>query len=304
MKTEQSLVMERPTIRTDDRAATASTVKTILLHIIDDEFHDQRIDTALALARAHSAHLSCLHVTPIEAYVAFDTFGGIFVMNDVIRKLDERDVELKRKVEQRLGKEDVSWDYEQLTGNVESMIISRAALADVLVTTREPQSKDFVGPTVGFLGDLLDRSRTPLFIPSSGGAFDPTGIAVIAWDGSVEAANAVRSSLGLLKLASEVRVLQIPEERPDDGAKPFPATKVLEYLSRQGIHADLTVETAPTGRAGQDVVAGMIVAAARTGGAAYIVMGGYSHTRIGEYVFGGVTRSLLKDCPVSLVIAH
>ena len=191
-----------------------------------------------------------------------------------------------------------------MTGNVESMIISRAALADVLVTTRDPRSKDFVGPTVGFLGDLLDRSRTPLFVPSSdGGQLDPTGMAVIAWDGSVEASNAVRSSLGLLKLASDVRVLQIPEERSDD-AERFPATKVLEYLSRQGIHAELTVEPAPSGKAGHDVVAGMIVAAARAGGAAYIVMGGYSHTRIGEYVFGGVTRSLLKECPVALVIAH
>lgn len=304
MTSEQQLVMERQP-RSVERASPPSMVKTVLLHIIDDEFHDQRIDSALALARAHSAHLSCLHVTPIEAYVAFDTFGGIFVMNDVIRKLDERDYELRKKVEARFSNEDVSWDYEQATGNVESTIINRAALADVLVTTREPRRKDFVGPTVGFLGDLLDRSRTPLFIPSSdGGQFDPNGMAIIAWDGSVEAANAVRSSLGFLKLASEVRVLRIPEQRSDDDAKPFPATKVLEYLSRQGIHAKLTVESAPSGKAGQDVVAGMIVAAAQAAGAAYIVMGGYSHTRIGEYVFGGVTRSLLKECPVSLVIAH
>jgi len=33
-------------------------------------------------------------------------------------------------------------------------------------------------------------------------------------------------------------------------------------------------------------------------------MGGYSHTRIGEYVFGGVTRILLTECPLPLVIAH
>jgi nucleotide-binding universal stress UspA family protein len=46
------------------------------------------------------------------------------------------------------------------------------------------------------------------------------------------------------------------------------------------------------------------VARARGAGAAYIVMGGYSHTRIGEYVFGGVTRTLLAECPLPLVIAH
>ena len=48
----------------------------------------------------------------------------------------------------------------------------------------------------------------------------------------------------------------------------------------------------------------MIVAQAQCLGAQYIVMGGYSHSRLGEYVFGGVTRTLLKDCPVALVIAH
>jgi len=302
MTSEQQLVMERQ-LQPVERAFAPSTVKTILLHVIDDEFHDQRIDNALALARAHSAHLSCLHVTPIEAYVAFDTFGGVFVMNDIIRKLDERDVELQRKVEARLGKEDVSWDYEQLTGNVESMVISRAALADLLVTAREPVRKDFIGPTVGFLGDLLHRSRTPLFIPGSdGGTFDPTGKVLIAWNGSFEAANAIRASLGLLRLATDVRVLQVPEEKPQE--KEFPATKVLEYLSRQGVHAELVPEPSPTGDVGHDVVAGMILAQARGAGAAYIVMGGYSHMRVREYIFGGVTRTLLKDCPFPLVIAH
>jgi nucleotide-binding universal stress UspA family protein len=183
------------------------------------------------------------------------------------------------------------------------MLLRRAALADLLVIARTPPHHDFAAPSIGFLGDLLHRSRTPLFIPAIGGTFDPTGVALIAWDGSIEAANAVRASLGLLGLASEVRVLQIPEQRNDD-PKSFPATKLLEYLSRQGVHAELTVEQPPAGEAGPDLVAGMLVAEARGAGAAYIVMGGYSHTRFGEYVFGGVTRTLLKECPVALVIAH
>ena len=299
MRTEQQLLMERPgTIQ-----PKAPGIHTILLHILDDEFHDQRIENGLALSRACSAHLSCLHVTPMEAYVASDTFGGIFVMNDIMRALDERDYDLRNKVEQRLAREDVSWDYEQVTGNVTSTIIGRAALADLLVTARQPHRADFVGPTVGFIGDLLQHARTPLFIPAfNSPSFDAGGPAVIAWDGSVEAANAVRSSLGLLALASEVRVLEIPER--NRSSKAFPGTKVLEYLSRQGVHAELTVEQPPSGEAGPDVVADMLVAQARGAGAAYIVMGGYSHTRIGDFVFGGVTRTLLTECPVPLVIAH
>lgn len=128
---------------------------------------------------------------------------------------------------------------------------------------------------------------------------------MIAWDGSIEAANAVRASLGLLRLASEVRVVTVPEERAsEDGRKEFPPTRVLEYLSRQQIHAELTVEAAPGGSSDHERVSGMIVASARAAGAAYLVMGGYSHTRVGEYFFGGVTRTLLKECPLPLVIAR
>ena len=299
----QQLVREPEAKVTTPQPSAAGGIKTILLHVLDDEHRARAIETGLALARACSAHLSCLHVTPIEAYVAFDTFGGVFVMNDIIRKLDERDVELRAEIEKELGGEDVSWDYEQATGNVASAIISRAALADLLVVSRQPPERDFVGPTIGFLGDLLQRSRTPLFVPGSvRGTFDPAGPALIAWNGSFEAANAVRASLGLLKLSRDVRVLEVSEDKPRSRA--FPGTKLLEYLSRQGVHAELCPEPSPTGDVGHDVIAGMIVAQAEGLGAQYIVMGGYSHARVAEYVFGGVTRTLLKDCPVALVMAH
>jgi nucleotide-binding universal stress UspA family protein len=302
--TEQHLIMEQETTPAAGAGAAASSIKTILVHVLDDEFHDQRIETALSLARACSAHVSCVHVTPIEAYVAFDKFGGIFVMNDVMRKIDERDAELRIRVESRLTLEGISWDYQQVTANVASALLRRAALADLLITSREPPHNDYLAPAIGFLGELLHRSRTPLLIPAfPQETFDPMGAAIIAWDGSVEAANAVRSSLGLLTLARDVRVVQIPEQRVDD-RKSFPATDVLEYLSRHGIHAQLKFVEPPAGDVSQEVVSGMIVAEASGEAAGFIVMGGYSHTRISEYVFGGVTRTLLKECPVPLVIAH
>ena len=49
---------------------------------------------------------------------------------------------------------------------------------------------------------------------------------------------------------------------------------------------------------------GLLMAQARSLGAGYIVMGGYNHSRIGQYLFGGVTRTMLSACPVGLVIAH
>lgn len=284
-----------------EAASKRSTIGSILLHVQDDATLDSRIETALSLARSSGAHLSCLHVTPIQAYVAFDSFGGVFVMKDVIDRLDEQETELRARVEQKLSAEDVSWDYEQATGDMIALIVGHAALADLVIFGREPHRHDFPGPTTGLMGDLLHRVRTPLFIPGDEKAqVDVTGPALIAWDGSYEAANAVRASLGLLKIASDVAIIQVAEDKE----QAFPGTKLLEYLSRHGIHADLSVQDPPGSARDPDVVAATLVAHAKGIGAAYIVMGGYSHNRIREVVFGGITRSLLKECGVPLVIAH
>lgn len=301
MKGQDQLELERISAPKASTSALDSSPKTILLHVQDDSSFDTRIENALALARACSAHLECLHVTPIEAYVAFDTFGGVFVMNDVIKTLDEQEAKLRSKIEAKLRLEDVSWDYIQITGNVAAQLISHAALADLIITAREPHRDDLAGPTIGLLGDLIFRSRTPLFISSSGAPCEPTGSAVIAWDGGYEVANAVRSSVGLLKLASYVHVLQIAEENKKET---FPSTRLLEYLSRHGIHAELSVVEAGIDAQDQEVVSSTIIARARALRAAYLVMGGYNHSRVGEFIFGGVTRTMLAGCPVPLVIGR
>lgn len=276
-------------------------VKTILLHVQNDKSLESRVENALSLARACEAHVSCAHITPIEAYVAFDSFGGVFVMNDVIKAVDEEAVKIREELKKKLMSEDVSWDYAETTANIPSQIVSRAALADLVVTGRDPHRTDFAGPTIGLLGELLYRSRTPLYIPADDGIpTDPTGAALIAWDGSYEAANAVRSAVGLLKIASDVRVIQIREK----GDEAFPGTKLLEYLSRHGIHSELVTEDASSRGSAQQFVSGALIAHAQALHASYLVMGGYNHSRVGQFMFGGVTRSLLSSCPVPLLIAH
>lgn len=300
MSSEQ-LVLE-PSEKTSTALPGAQAgVKTILLHVQNDDSLATRVDSALSLARACGAHLSCVHITPVEAYVAFDSFGGVFIMNDVIRTIDEEAKRIRNELQEELRNEDVSWDYEEETANVSNALVRRAALADFLVTGRDPHKTDFAGPAIGLLGELLHRSRTPLFIPGDDGApIDTAGTAVIAWNGSYEAANAIRASVGLLQLASQVQIVQVREPKDDT----FPSTKLLEYLSRRGIHAELTSEQAPSSGSARQFVSAALVAHTAAVKASYLVMGGYGHSRAGELLFGGVTRDLLSASPVSLVIAH
>jgi nucleotide-binding universal stress UspA family protein len=278
-----------------DGTAVPSGIKSMLFHIHDDDGLDDRLQIALTLARTFGAHLHLLHVIPIEAYAAPDGFTA-FVTTDLVDVLEREAATLKGRLEQHLKSEDVSWDYEKVIGSLEPRLIQRAALADLIVLGREPYSREFGPAAITLLGDLLHRSRTPLLVPGDGrSSFDPFGSAMIAWNGRYEAANAVRSAVPMLKLASKVRVVSV-EEATD---QQFPSTAVLEYLSRHGIHAELVQRPQLA-----DTIQEELLDQATSDRAAYIVLGGYGHTRAGELLFGGVTRSLLQRCPISLMIAH
>lgn len=272
-------------------------MKTILLHVQDDPSLDGRLQAALSLAGAFSAHLICLHVTPIEAYAAVGAFDGANLISDVMQALENGEAAVRTRIHDRMAAEKVSWDYEQVTGPVGTIIARHAALADLVVTGRESHSSKAPWTTqLSLLGDLLHRCSTPILVPSyTAGPLDPSGPALIAWDGSNEASNAIRASLAFLKRASRVAVLQVEKKSEEN----FPSTRLMEYLSRHGIQAELR-----TASADHEQVARTIVDQALQMDSATIVMGGYNHSRIGELVFGGVTRTLLTDCRTALLMAH
>jgi nucleotide-binding universal stress UspA family protein len=295
VQTDTQLLMERSERVADLKQSAGSGIKTILFHIHDDDAVMDRLQVVLSLARACGAHVNCLHVTPIQAYTVVDTFGGTFVNQEIVAAFEQQAAKLRKEIETQLKLEDVAWTYEEITGELVPHLVQLAALADLLITGREPQEREFGGPAITLIGDLLEHISTPILVIGNAKAdFDPLAPAVVAWNGSYEAANAVRVAVPLLRLASKVAVVQFSEKRQ----RRFPSTALLEYLSRQGIHAEM--ET----RATSGAINEALVSYAERLGAGVIVMGGYSHSRAGEFLFGGVTRTLLKDCPVTLVISR
>lgn len=291
---DQMLVMEQPA-STDDAQRVSTNIKTILLHVQNDTGLQRRLQTSLAIARATGAHLHCVQVTPVEAYVTMGSFGGMYALDKWIKKIDAQEERLRSELETHLHSEDVAWDYEQVVGYAATELTRRAALSDLLIIGREAHLARVQRPQLPTLGDLMTHIRTPMLLRgSTDQELDFLGAAVIAWDGSYEAANAARCAVGLLKLASEVRVVRFEEEKKAI----FPDTRLMEFLAQHDLHAELDVR-----KVQRDFACDLVeYASARL--ASYIVMGGYGHSRAGEFLFGGVTRELLRDCPISLVISH
>lgn len=291
-----NLVMEprpAPAMRPSEPADGA--VKSILFAVHDDAGLDDRFQAALSLARACSAHLQLLHVIPVQAYTATDVYGGVFMSGEIVQALEAEATKIRQRLEQHLMLEDVSWNYEVTTSVLLAEMLQHSALADLMVMGRQPHWHEFSYTGPGLLGALICSARTPVCIPGDGRkTFDPFGKAVIAWNGSVEAANAVRSAIGLLKMASDVKVVRYTEDKDLS----LSDERLLEYLSRHGVHAELDTHLPKAG------VAEDLATYASGAKAEYLVMGGYSHSRAGEFLFGGVTRALLQACDLSLVMAH
>jgi len=117
--------------------------------------------------------------------------------------------------------------------------------------------------------------------------------ALIAWDGSDPGIEAVRAAVPLLRCAAEVVVLSV--DPPSGG---MPIEKIATYLSRHGVVPEL-VE-----RPSDDTVAAALIDHVRAIDAGFLVMGAYGSPRLAQAIFVGVTRTMLKTCPVPLLLAH
>ena len=146
------LVMEHSSMPMTEPERTPAGIKTILFHVHNDEALDKRLQVALSMARAFGAHLHLLHVTPIEAYMVTDAFA-VFVSPQILEVLEDESAKLRDNLKQQLANEDVSWDYEEVTGEMMPRLIQRAALADLVIAGRQPQKREFGGPSIAFLGD-------------------------------------------------------------------------------------------------------------------------------------------------------
>jgi len=271
-------------------------MKSVLLHIHDDQGAESRFQAACDLARGCKAHIQCVQVRSAPDLVAADMYGGgafAPVITEELREIDDR---LRVQVEDRLRREGVSWDWRQVDGETVGALLRAAKLSDIIVATLpEGPRKDFKDP-LPIVSDLALGGRTPvLAMPQSAKCFKMPGRALVAWDGSHEAASAIKAAIPLLQRTQDVHVVTVEET----DKREFPSTEVPEYLSRHAIPAQMH-SWSRDGEAVETALLGAISALA----ADWVVMGAFGHSRLRELVFGGVTRRMLRDARIPLLLAH
>lgn len=269
-------------------------MKTILVHVDADDGQPARLQAAFDLARAFGGHLTCLQVTPYAAYALGEPAMGAFPVTALIEAIEKERRAERQAVETRLRQEGVSWDWVARDGDTADWLVETARLADVVVMSSGPYSGNATA-RLGLTGDVAVRAPAPVIaVPATSRGIAVTGAALVAWDGSQEAALALRAALPMLRLAESVDILAVAE-RPTE----FTARAAAAYLSRQGVAAEV-IERTRNGDTIEAVIRGVITERR----SAWLVQGAYGHSRLRETVFGGVTRGLLADAPVPLLLAH
>jgi nucleotide-binding universal stress UspA family protein len=120
---------------------------------------------------------------------------------------------------------------------------------------------------------------------------------MVCWDGSRSAARAIADGLPFLKRGKTIEIVMVASGggNPDE----LPGVDLAEHLARHGFKIEVKRLVAT------DVdVTNTILSYAADCAADFIVMGGYGHSRLREFVLGGATRGILESMTVPVLMSH
>lgn len=267
-------------------------MKNVLVLMHDDAGQEARFQCALDLTRALDGHLTCVDVAMLPvAVVDYGAFGGAATL---IADEQANEANNRVRMRNRIANEEVPYDWTDATGDLAATLRDASAMSDVIVVNRALDST-YYPDMLGVVGEVIVKSGKPvLAVPEHARRFEAHGRALVAWDGSREAEAALRAAIPLLQLADQIAILEI-----DDGSIKVAAFDAAEYLSRHGIKATIQRQTSAI-----DIPSTIILDEIESMSAAYVVMGGFGHSRFAEAMLGGVTRRMLRESPVPLFLAH
>ena len=278
----------------------------ILVYLDDSEVCEARVATALAMGRAHDARVVgvALAIEPtIPAYIGAEL------------PIEVRDIQRKAAEESAQKAADAFMEAADRAGiSAESRVVNayestagetlafHARHADISILGQSNPDSPFAHLTSTLAEELLFSSGRPVYlVPYIGIRPDAVsgGKAVIAWDGGRESTRAVHDALPILEDMDEVIVLVVDagKNRYSHGAEP--GADIAAHLARH----DIKVRVERVQSAGIEVAEVVLNLIAETG-ANLLVMGGYGHSRLRELALGGVTRTILQEMTVPVLMSH
>ena len=260
---------------------------------------DFAADYATSIAATFGAHVTGIAFL-YEPVIPDGTLGGVPV--DLIELQREENSKIARdainRFEAGVKKAGVASETRQLDatfGGAATLFAQVARRFDISVVAQAQREQGATDELI-IEGALFESGRPVIVVPyiqKSGLTLERV---LACWDGGRTAARAIADAMPFLERAKAVDLVIVAEERKNDE---ITGVRMSEHLTRHGVavsvkriaKGDLSVQDA-------------ILSYAADSSADFMVMGGYGHSRLREFILGGVTRSILNSMTVPVLMSH
>lgn len=275
-------------------------IKDIVLNLSAKKSGSRAIEYAVSMASTLEAHIAGIAFV----YDPFDLVSHLgYIATDVVQE-QWRDY----KAEAQAALDRFSQLASRAGVSAEPMML-RASFASVgdrfgeiarrfdlsVVDQVNPESNTTEGAIIE--GALFDSGRPVIIVPYVHRAPLKFDHVMISWDGSRPATRAIADSMPLLKRAEHVEVVIVGNERGKQDE--VEGADIGRHLARHGLNIGVQ-------RISHDKIdiADALLSHAADSNADLIVMGGYGHSRVREFVLGGVTQSTLHSMTAPVLMSH
>lgn len=280
-------------------------IKTILVACENEAGTARLARYAAAIGERTTAHVTGVATLPSLLKVPAAESGTTALIDELRAAYRTRSEAMRAVFEQALALKGVTREWRLLDPQFQDgpeVVAEAGYAADLIIGAQEKPANWDTGYRDGSGLLAVLSARPVLLLPEKFEATSAPRHAAIAYDGSQQSTRAVFDALDILKGCEAVTLLCAGT--PDEGYAALNAAaaqqrnEICATLSRHGIHAtiELIDDAAGTSTA-------LLDAAGRIG-ADLLVIGAYGHSRVREWLFGGVTRSVLQAMPIPVLLSH
>ena len=255
---------------------------------------------AVSIAEAYDAHVLGVAFS-YEPIIPGSVMGGIppeFIESQRAES-DKKAKAAVARFEQLAKREGISYETRILSTSIAgaSDELARMGRRFDLVVVGQAEHDTPMPEEVVDEGVLFESGRPVIFVPFIQTAGLKLDRVLVAWDGGRAATRAIGDAMPFLEKAKQVEIVVVGGKPPKSDE--VPGADLGQHLARHGIKVAVKRITAP------DIdVPSTILSHAADSSADLIVMGGYGHSRLREFILGGATRGLLEAMTVPVLMSH
>ncbi len=248
------------------------------------------------VAKKDGGHAAFVHLTQIPEPFVDPITPTTTAWNELVVSARANATAEKKRIEDRLTRLDALSELrsvEAVRSLAEAAIGVQSLHADITIM----QTPDSEISHAAFEGALFKSGRPVLLIPPRWRGETLGENVVIGWKPTREAARAIADAMPFLTRAKKVTVLTV-DAAPDSYGQ-GPGRDIATHLAREGVRVEVR-NLDGMGRLAET----SLIEEARALEADLLVVGGYGHGRLTEFVFGGVTRALSRTSPIPVLVSH